>query len=136
MADEGCNTCGGIVHGAVGIVRAVVGIGRVEPSLKETRLRICLGHPTGGPDAIPRCERNTWGVFCAECGCVIAAKAGDEREKCPLGKWPERIAGDVTQGAQALPEPIQDQAEGQQASPEPGSHENRISADPIGDPQK
>ena len=82
-----CGTCkGGIIHGAVGIAKAVVGIDRTDPDELTRRVRACLGHPTGGPDAIPPCDQYDSGK-CNACGCFVKFKTKLDSERCPLGKW-------------------------------------------------
>lgn len=78
-----CGHCGTLAHGAKGLARAALGIGRVSPSLKDVRLKICMTCEFGGGGSG---WTRKW--FCRKCGCLLLAKAGDERESCPQGKWP------------------------------------------------
>lgn len=40
-------------------------------------------------DRLAICDRCSYrkGYFCGKCGCVLAAKAEVEDEKCPVGQW-------------------------------------------------
>lgn len=89
----GCGTCGEsvidhVAHGAIGLAKAALRIDRTPPSLMELRVRQCIGHPTGGEDAIEPCPSFRAGFLCTECGCVVAAKLRIESETCPLNRWP------------------------------------------------
>ncbi len=79
----GC--CGQIVHGAAGLVKAVVGIDPTPPDKLTIRARECFGN---APDK-PPCDRLIGDKFkrCDVCQCVIAAKIRIDSERCPLGKW-------------------------------------------------
>lgn len=81
-----CGGCGKnrIAHGAVGLARAALGIGRAAKSLKDQRLKVCMTCEHGGGG-----EGWTRKWFCRQCRCLRLAKAGDRREQCPAGRWPE-----------------------------------------------
>lgn len=82
---------GGLLHGAVGLVKAgghVVGINGVPLEVVDSRAAECLGR---GPH---RCDAGGKGWFCKECGCIIAAKIRVRSERCPRGYW-----GPVDEGA-------------------------------------
>ena len=91
-----CGNCGGIVHGAVGLAKAVArevvpnqtGIRlklRAPKSVVDVRTKICEGcvHRNRYPS-----ERSKVGLtFCGKCKCLLAAKLGDPAEKCPVNLW-------------------------------------------------
>ena len=90
---NGCGTCGqGVIqtvaHGVAGLAKAALQIDRTPPSLMELRVRQCVGHPTGGEDAIEPCPAFKAGFFCEDCGCIVAAKLRVASETCPRGRWP------------------------------------------------
>ncbi len=76
----GCTNCGGIIHGATGLVRAaiasVTGVGGVTLAVLNERVRVCMA-----------CEHYGAGWTCAECGCILNAKLKLADESCPIGKW-------------------------------------------------
>ncbi len=73
-------TMAAAIHGAVGLVKAAVGMDKSSPELIAQRQAICEG-----------CEH--WvvrtGLFhqCDICRCATAAKMRLKGEKCPIGKW-------------------------------------------------
>ncbi len=68
------------IHGAVGLVKAAVGMDKAPRELVEKRQEIC-----------DNCEHAVLrtGVFwqCDICKCATAAKIRLKGEKCPIGKW-------------------------------------------------
>jgi hypothetical protein len=52
-------------------------IGRVDQSIADERLEICLG--------CPQLIKLT--AQCKECGCIMSAKTKLPNASCPLGKW-------------------------------------------------
>lgn len=66
---------GGIVHGAIGLAKAGLGIDAAGRELEAKRHRICWG-----------CDRRK-GLLCGECGCLLMAKIKVKSEACPLSKW-------------------------------------------------
>lgn len=75
-------TIGGIIHGAIGIARAVTGTGGADEEMIERRTAICAGCPH---------SIKTAGVFqsCELCGCSTWAKVRNADEHCPddPSKW-------------------------------------------------
>lgn len=74
-----------------------------SPGLLVLRARACKGCAEHYVN-----ESASWG--CTAIGDDdIRRLVTDPAGKCPLGKWPERVTGDVAQGAEALPEPERSQ---------------------------
>lgn len=73
-------TIGGIVHGAAGIAKAVLGIDAADAETAKRREAVCgaCEHVTLTAGVLRRCEI---------CGCALAAKVKIAGEKCPIGKW-------------------------------------------------
>lgn len=71
-----------VAHGVAGVAKALVGIDITPLDEQLRRARICKGGP-----GIPPCESSGIGLFCGECGCIIAAKIRNASEHCPKGKW-------------------------------------------------
>ncbi len=73
-------TMAAAIHGAVGLVKAAVGMDKAPRELVEKRKEICDG-----------CEHAVLraGVFwqCDICRCATSAKIRLKGEKCPIGKW-------------------------------------------------
>jgi hypothetical protein len=69
-----------VVHGAVGIAKAIAGRGGASEELVAQRAAIC-----------GTCDKAiiTGGVVrrCALCGCSTWAKIRNAAEQCPAGKW-------------------------------------------------
>ena len=84
-------------HGATSAAKTAVGIDRLPENQIQQRLDVCRRCPghhavwkkdgsdvhTCGPmlDSIKRAGQGT-------CGCVLAKKARDAKERCPFGYWP------------------------------------------------
>jgi hypothetical protein len=71
-----------LVHGAVQVGKAIVGIDRAPADVIEARRAICR--------QCDRATRHKDGVRvlkCLECSCWIKLKTRLAGEKCPLGKW-------------------------------------------------
>jgi hypothetical protein len=69
-----------LIHGAIGLTKAVLHIGRAEESVIESRRAICGS-----------CEHHAVNMFmetCSICGCAWQMKILNASEKCPIGKWP------------------------------------------------
>lgn len=73
-------TLGGVLHGAIGLAKAMAGIDRASDETIDRRGAICIS-----------CNQSesVAGVLqrCKICGCATAAKIRNASEKCPLGKW-------------------------------------------------
>ena len=78
-----CCGRGAIVHGAIGLAKAALGVGAADEATIEARRAICRAC-----DRAIRCEQKP-SLFCRcrECGCVLRAKTRLADESCPLGKW-------------------------------------------------
>lgn len=75
-----CPTAETIVHGAAGLAKAALGIGRAGEAPIRIRRRECFFCDRARPclGVVGRaCE-------CAECKCVIRAKTANAHEHCPL----------------------------------------------------
>jgi hypothetical protein len=71
-----------LVHGAVQVGKALIGIDRAPAAVTESRRAICRH--------CDRATRHKDGVRvlrCQECDCWIKFKTRLAGEKCPLGKW-------------------------------------------------
>tara|TARA_Y100000310_G_scaffold147425_1_gene146695 strand:- start:7806 stop:8216 length:411 start_codon:yes stop_codon:yes gene_type:complete len=71
----------GVVHGAVGLSKAALGVDATEKGVRDRRWEVCR--------SCDKATRNKHGEpnRCGECGCVLAAKIRIARESCPLHKW-------------------------------------------------
>ena len=69
-----------IVHGAVGIAKAVAGMGGADAELVKSRTEICgaCEHAILAAGLLQQCKL---------CGCSTWAKVRNRGEKCPAGKW-------------------------------------------------
>lgn len=70
-----------VIHGAVGITKAVLHVGRASDEVIANRRAICFG-----------CEfkKSVIGgivTTCGKCGCSLQAKTVNAAERCPAGKW-------------------------------------------------
>jgi hypothetical protein len=69
-----------IAHGAAGLVKAALGIGRADDATIDRRRGVC-----------GTCDQAVMvlGVLekCRACGCGIVPKTANADEVCPLGKW-------------------------------------------------
>lgn len=91
----GCDGCGGIIHGAVGLTKAglqAVGVPVDQAGDAETLRRrdICRHCPLATRSESPRFAVNnglTSLSRCQRCSCLIAAKTRLASEHCPDGKW-------------------------------------------------
>ena len=71
-----------LAHGAVGSIKAIVGIDRAPAAVVAARVQVCR--------QCDRATRHKDGVRvlrCLECTCWIKLKTRLAGEKCPLGKW-------------------------------------------------
>jgi hypothetical protein len=71
-----------LAHGAVGSIKALVGIDRAPDSVIAARVQVCR--------QCDRATRHRDGVRvlrCLECTCWIKPKTRLAGEKCPLGRW-------------------------------------------------
>ena len=86
-----CSGCGTIINGVTGLaqagIAATTGIGATPPDQFKARLRICWDCDKAQPLMIAGVPIVGKKSQCAECGCVIKAKASIAAENCPLGKW-------------------------------------------------
>jgi hypothetical protein len=71
-----------IVHGAVGLIKAIVGIDRAPAAVVAARVQICrqCDHATRHRDGVRVLK-------CRECACWIKLKTRLAGEHCPLGRW-------------------------------------------------
>lgn len=73
-------TIGGILHGAIGIAKAITGTGGADEAMIASRTETCR-----------TCDRAqvVGGAFdkCSICGCATWPKIRNASENCPLGKW-------------------------------------------------
>lgn len=65
------------LRGAKGLLKAELGMDAVSLEVLQQRRASCEG-----------CRHYEFGV-CGKCGCYLAAKARDAKEKCPIGRWKE-----------------------------------------------
>lgn len=72
---DGRPTVGDIFRGAVGVAKAVTGIGAASQTDYQARWAICLA-----------CDQHDAGR-CRTCGCFTGAKVRVAQESCPVGKW-------------------------------------------------
>jgi hypothetical protein len=75
--------CGGCLHGAAGLAKAVVGLGLADKATIESRRAICRECP----EAIPCAKAIGRFCQCRKCGCLLKAKTKLSSEACPLGHW-------------------------------------------------
>jgi hypothetical protein len=71
-----------LAHGAVGLIKAAVGIDRAPAAGVAARVQVCR--------QCDRATRHKDGVRvlkCLECSCWIKLKTRLAGETCPLGKW-------------------------------------------------
>lgn len=66
----------GAIHGATGITKALLHIGRAAPAVIDQRMAVCRG-----------CPRLRPGGRCDACGCFVSLKTTLATESCPVGKW-------------------------------------------------
>lgn len=66
-----------VMHGATGLARWWMRIGRATQDVAAARLAVCYECP----------QFNRACGKCNKCGCGLRAKVSDVREVCPLGKW-------------------------------------------------
>lgn len=66
-------TIGGVIHGAVGLVKAATGIDKAPDDVIAERARLCA-----------ECVHGEGRVLCGVCSCVLAAKQRLASERCPL----------------------------------------------------
>lgn len=66
-----------VMHGATGLARWWMRIGRATQDVAAARLAVCYECP----------QFNRACAKCSKCGCGLRAKVSDVREVCPLGKW-------------------------------------------------
>jgi hypothetical protein len=87
----GCGSCGGIIHGATGIAKAIVGADRADADTIKARAeacRCCPNHARGSKFADQPCKDVAWNSVCTGCSCLLVAKIRLASETCPAGKWP------------------------------------------------
>ncbi len=63
------------MKGAAGLVKAELGIGKVDDATEAKRRALCV-----------ECDQYDFGR-CLECGCYLHAKVKIESETCPIGRW-------------------------------------------------
>ena len=81
-------------HAATSVAKTSLGIDRASDDLVEARLNVCRncpgGHATWKNGDLHTCGsmlESAKGTGDGACGCVLRAKASDQRERCPLGWW-------------------------------------------------
>lgn len=79
-----------IIHGAVGIAKALTGTDAAAPEVAQQRRDICrqCEHATRNPD--PKYAKfNGLTTFsrCKLCDCVLSLKVKVASEHCPINKW-------------------------------------------------
>lgn len=85
MSPCGCNKAkekaARMVHGAVGLAKAALGVDKADGATMAARLAICQD--------CEHAEKNHEGkaAKCNECGCRLIAKTSIQGESCPIGKW-------------------------------------------------
>lgn len=70
---------------------------KIQDSFYKERLEICKQCPlySKNTKGVKNLKYKFWDLvnfkkpFCTVCGCEIKAKASEEMETCPEGKWPE-----------------------------------------------
>lgn len=78
-----CSAKSKIFGGAVGLAKALSGVGRADNKVIVKRRNICRSCD----HAIP-CVGNIGRICrCKACGCILKAKTAIESESCPIGKW-------------------------------------------------
>lgn len=87
-----CGGCGSkIVRGGIGLAKAglahATGIGQASLQVYKDRLRTCWHCDKAQPLTVAGIPIIGKKEQCAECKCVIKAKAAIASERCPLGKW-------------------------------------------------
>lgn len=75
--------CRSVIHGAVGLAKAALGIGLSDDATVETRRAICRACDS----AVRSKYKPDWVCRCRECNCNLKAKTMLASESCPLGKW-------------------------------------------------
>lgn len=79
-----CNKAKQVGRKAVNIAKGytALAIGK-KYDFTDDRVRVCQ-----------KCKRGYWigrALFCSLCKCFVPAKARAQGEKCPLGKWDNRV---------------------------------------------
>lgn len=79
-----------VVHGAIGIAKAALHIGRASEEEVAKRRNLCRNceHATRNDDPKFKATNGLTNLSqCQKCSCVILAKTSNKDEKCPLGRW-------------------------------------------------
>lgn len=88
--NTGCRLCGKVAHGAVGLAKAVLGVGKAPQAVVAERRNLCRACEHATRNAAPRFAA-TGGLTslsrCKLCSCVIIAKTRNAEESCPDGRW-------------------------------------------------
>jgi hypothetical protein len=70
------------MHGATGLIRAVLHIDRAPDEMIKARREICKPCPhLSAAKALLRIR------YCDKCKCLLKAKTEDRKEKCCDGRW-------------------------------------------------
>lgn len=80
---DGCGGVGRIIHGAIGLAKAAIGIDLADEATIEARRAICRACP----HAMPHEKNPAKFGACEKCGCRLQAKTAIASESCPIGKW-------------------------------------------------
>jgi hypothetical protein len=78
------------LHGLIGILKSILGIGLASTRTIAARRVKCK--------ACDQCELKLGEILtgCKQCGCAIAMKIKQKKESCPLGKWPQEPAQEIS----------------------------------------
>lgn len=79
-----------IIHGAIGIGKAVLGIDTISQEEINKRLDACrtCEHSTKNKDRLDRPSKGLTSLStCNKCSCIIYFKTQLKEEVCPEGKW-------------------------------------------------
>lgn len=76
---------GKVVHGVVGLTKAVTHIDRASDEVIQHRREVCQKCPMAAPCQNPKNKGKV--CTCTKCGCFLKAKTVVAAEKCPEGKW-------------------------------------------------
>jgi len=74
--------CNKVIRGAVGVLKAIVGIDRAPANVIAARLKACRGC-----DRATKARDGVRVVKCRECDCFIKLKIKLAGEKCPRNRW-------------------------------------------------
>lgn len=89
---KNASVAGTIVHGAVGVARAVLKVSRAEDEVAQARrdkCALCTKRIEAPKDfqKVPMLREVVQLGFCGLCKCSIKLKTADRREECPDGLW-------------------------------------------------